>query len=159
HLDTLLRENFKGVKLHPRSQQIDLYEDHDWVYEMISERGIPLLFHCNGMEEISSPRPMVELAKRYSNLNIVIAHFCGLDNKAFEYAKPLDNVYVDTSLYSRTLKIKDLVKSGFDRLIYASDAPFDSPRASLVKVYESDLNPEDKEKILYGNAAKLLGLD
>jgi predicted TIM-barrel fold metal-dependent hydrolase len=46
-----------------------------------------------------------------------------------------------------------------DRFLFGSDYPFIAPQRCLDELSAMDLSPEVREKLLRGNAARLLGLD
>ena len=49
-------------------------------------------------------------------------------------------------------------KHGPDRILFASDMPWHRPEWELRLINSLDLSEEDKERILFKNAQKLLGL-
>jgi len=81
--------------------------------------------------------------------------------------KPLDSFrrfYSDTATFGSRAAIEcSLAFFGIDRLLFASDMPFDPEfgpgyiRAGLQAIEEMDLSTADREKILCGNALRLIG--
>jgi len=159
-LETLLNMGFKGVKLHPSAQKfVPEFKGFDWIYKMILEFDLPILFHCNGIDfEKSSARHFITLSHKFPNLKIIIAHFAGNDIDALEEIMKYSNIYVDTSINSRTMRINSFVKMGFNRFVFASDAPYDKQSVALLKIRESELTKDEEDIILYKNALKLLKL-
>jgi uncharacterized protein len=82
--------------------------------------------------------------------------------------RPLDyfkDFYADTAAFgSRAATLCGLEFYGADKVLFASDSPFDPEKGpgyirDTIKVLESiDLSQEDREKICYKNAEKLFGL-
>ena len=156
----LLDKGFRGVKLHARAQNFVIdSEKYFWIYEVCSERGLPVLFHCSVIDDASSPSRILNVCKRFPDLKVVMAHFFGNDFSIMKVAKNYPNLYVDTSMNSGTMKRNQTVKKyGFDRLVFASDVPYDSQGVSLLKIREAGLNDEEERIILEGNAERLLNI-
>lgn len=159
-LNSLLDKGFKGLKLHPRSQDFEIdNEDYFWIYEICDKRNLPILFHCSIKEENSHPSRLFNVAAKFPKLNVVMAHYFGSNPILVEEAKKYNNLYVDTSLHSTSLSRKRSVEQyGFNRLLFGSDIPYDSQGVALLKVKEAGLNKENEELILHGNAEKILNL-
>ena len=161
--DELIRllPGFKGVKLHPHSQDFTI-DDKSlyWIYEIISENKLPLIFHCSLRHTGSDPKRVLTLSKDFPDLCMIISHFFGDDMGIIPGIKDFGNIYTDTSIYCRTLRLtKAMHKFGFDRILFGSDEPYDSQKVAMLKIHQSDLTPAEIEKILSGNAIKVLGLD
>lgn len=161
-LTKLLNTNkFHGVKLHPRAEEFDpLDEKYFALYQIIEKQKIPILFHTRKENlKTTDPDRIAELAKKFPNLNIVLAHFAMASSVAIEQIKNAPNLYLDSSVVSSPRLIEMVVKSiGTDKLLFASDAPYSDQEIELLKIKKANLPEKDKEKILYGNAAKLLNL-
>ena len=87
----------------------------------------------------------------------------GLKKPHLEYFK---DFYADSAVFgSRKATVCGLDFYGADKVLFASDCPFDPERGpgyirETIKVLESlELSQEDREKISYKNAQKLFGLD
>ena len=85
-----------------------------------------------------------------------------------EWDKVLDSlagcggeVYLDTSFTldcENELMEKIIKKHGSDRILFASDCPWQSPALIAQKIDSLKLSDGDKEKIYYKNAMRLLKL-
>lgn len=159
-LIVLLDKGFKGMKLHPRAQNFKVDDKKIyWIYELCSDKKIPILFHCSIKDNESHPSKILRVAEKFPNLNIIMAHFFGNDFDIMKIVNKYPNLYVDTSMNSGTLKRKQTVeKYGFNRLVFGSDAPYDSQGIALMKIEEAGLSEKDKELIFSGNAVKILNL-
>jgi len=83
--------------------------------------------------------------------------------------KPLDAIkrfYADTATFGSRPAIEcGLEFFGIDRMLFASDMPFDPEegpgyiRETLHAIGEMDLSEEDRDKILFRNAERVFGLD
>ncbi|MFH1539906.1 MAG: amidohydrolase family protein [bacterium] len=74
-----------------------------------------------------------------------------------EAVKGLPHVYADTTAvsYNRTKVVLGIL--GPDRVVYGSDMPYSHPAIEITK-YNLILAPEDREKVFYLNARRILGL-
>jgi len=98
-------------------------------------------------------------------LKLVCAHWGGgLPFYALmpEVGKSLSNVYFDTAatpfLYKPQIfkQVADIV--GIDKILFGSDYPLLSPKRIIDQLESVGLSPEDRAKILGGNAQKLLSI-
>lgn len=102
-----------------------------------------------------------QLGKRTTDEDLapVLEH---LKRRPFEYFK---DFYADTAVFgSRPATVCGLEFYGSDRVLFASDSPFDPEKGpgyirDTIKVLESiDMSQEDREKISFRNAQALFGL-
>ncbi len=152
-------------------------------YEVCERKGIPVFFHTglDGPEpqQLVSPKFRIELGDplllqdvviRFPRLKVIIMHMGWpyADHALYMlYAYP--NVYLDTavvnwilgpSLFNRMLK-EAVDTVGSDRILFGSDQmvwPQMITPAVQAIVKADYLSMEDKRRILWGNAASLLGI-
>ena len=170
-LEELLEHNFYGVKLHPRAQAFDPIDAKYYkLYEKIEDSGKPLLIHTrkstplspkllrtNG--KFSDPDRIVSLAKKFPDLDIIIAHFANLSGDALKVIGKTDNLYVDTSIFGTTFIVKMMCNVlGAEKMIMGSDAPYSDQEIEMLKVRKAEISKSEKEKILSGNIRKILSL-
>lgn len=69
------------------------------------------------------------------------------------------NLYLDTACYHPSGVLAAIAAVGIDHVVFGSDHPpvDQTPQPSIDVVNQLDLHDEDREKILAGNAARLLG--
>jgi predicted TIM-barrel fold metal-dependent hydrolase len=83
-------------------------------------------------------------------------------NEAITVAQRNRNVYIDLSEYEFSPMAEAYVEAANtmigDKILYASAHPFVDFRIALKNYEKLPFNPEVKQKIMYDNAAKLLGL-
>jgi predicted TIM-barrel fold metal-dependent hydrolase len=78
-------------------------------------------------------------------------------DEAIEVAERHPNLVFDTSAMPYPGKIHEAVtRLGPERVLYASDGPFCSPRIEVEKVRLAGLEPDAEELVLGGNARRLL---
>jgi predicted TIM-barrel fold metal-dependent hydrolase len=134
------------------------------ILEVIDHYGmvVSLHSHTNYVEECV--KQMDEVVKNHPNVKFVGAHIC--DGALFDshLSRMIDNgnYYVDLSGggISRHGVLKHLVdECGADRILFGSDYPICNPSMYVGGVaLEYLISEEDKKKIFYDNAVKLLGL-
>lgn len=102
------------------------------------------------------------LGKRTSNKDLKATVLDRLKKRPFDYFK---DFYADTAVFgSRPATICGLEFYGADKVLFASDSPFDPEKGpgyirDTIKVLESiDMSVEDREKISFRNAHALFGL-
>ena len=157
--------DLKGIKLHPDSQQFDLDDSRLMpVYKRLSELGLPVLFHTGDYRyDYSHPRRLVKVMECCPGLVCIAAHFGGwsIFDLAMEYL--LDqSCYLDISSSMSFLgkrRSRELIEAyGTERMLFGSDYPMWMPEAELDKFMRLGFSDEDNRRILYSNAAGILGL-
>jgi hypothetical protein len=140
------------------------------VIEAVMEYNLVFLTHTSepvghqyfGKGNIT-PEVMYPFITNFPDLKIVCAHWGGgLPFYALmpEVGESLRHVYVDTAatpfLYKPQVfkHVVDIV--GSDKILFGSDYPLLSPRRIIDQLESVGLSPEDRAKILGGNAQRLL---
>jgi len=100
------------------------------------------------------------LARDFPRMNIVIGHFGNLSGNVINAMQQYRNLYLETSIMGSTPYTIQLVadRVGADRILFGSDVPYSDQLVEILKVTRSNLKTVDKERILYHNAARLLGI-
>jgi uncharacterized protein len=128
-----LAGGFRGIKLHPRAEQFTLdHPDVDRLAAIVHERGMPMLIHAGrGIPALGAHA--VELAGRYPNARIILAH-AGISDLSWIWraAADLPNLFFDTAWFmpADLLSLFSLVPPG--QILFASDAPYGSTGISAV---------------------------
>lgn len=162
-LQKCVDQGFVGVKL-----WISQYCDDPCVYplaERLIDLDIPVLLHVfykstGPLADESRSNHVRNLALRYPELKIIMAHLGGEVFHGMRTIKDCPNVYVDNS-GSRGGGV-DMTHAvnmvGADRLLFGSDSPIDAA-PSLGQILEVDVSEEDREKMLWKNAHRLFKED
>jgi predicted TIM-barrel fold metal-dependent hydrolase len=175
-------KGFKGLKLHPPVQNFSPNDPLIFpVIQKAIELDIPILFHTGPIyvrwarQAYGDPNLLDDLAIAFPEAKIVAAH-CDPLGMVPPLAGKHPNVYMDTSLTfaDRCALIPGLgemmltrptsgVTSLADKTLFGSDA---NPTYGLTRfeynllpLQRLDISDEIKQKVLGGNAAKLLKLD
>ena len=163
-------QGFKGVKIHPDYQETFIDDegyirilnsaiDEDLIVVTHSgfDVGYPQCTHC------TPERAARALDMLKGNVKIVFAHFgaCQMYEEAYQFLAGR-NVYFDTAYVLKDLSkhtfFKMLDKHSADRILFASDSPWQDIQESLDALDALGLDTQTKEKILYKNALRLLGI-
>ena len=167
-LERICDAGLKGVKLHPEYQ--GFYVDDEKmrpIYKKISDLGLITMFHAG--QDIGfappyhcTPEHLCKALKWFDS-PVVAAHWggfaccedvlqklCGLDlwmDISFGYGaipKPFAQAIVD--------------RHSPDRLLFGSDMPWHRPSWEINLLNSLDISEQDREKICFRNAKKLLAL-
>ncbi len=161
-LESLLSQGFKGVKLHPRSQNFNpLHKKFTWIYKTIEKFKIPIIFHCKSyhFDHNSHPEVLLKLARRYPRQLFIFGHFAGVNKQLFKEFVKYPNIYVETSIDVTPNAYREVVMNyGFERLLFGTDFPFSFAEIELLKLKFARLPKEIVQKILYKNAQEILSL-
>jgi predicted TIM-barrel fold metal-dependent hydrolase len=156
-IETCITElGFSGCKFHISHTAI-AYADrrYDPLFEKIRELDVPVLFHS-----FDGGAGVARAADRHPDIAMIAGHMGGYrwDEGAL-MAVDRPNVYLELccSCAERGIVEMAVKCAGPDRVLYGSDLPMLSPATTLYKVYDADLSDEVKEKILWGNMARILG--
>ncbi|MBR4989750.1 MAG: amidohydrolase [Oscillospiraceae bacterium] len=167
-LERIAAAGLKGVKFHPEYQNFYANDEKmKPIYRKISQLGLITTFHAGHDNGFAPPyHGMAEHllgAKRWLDTPVVAAHWGGMGNGA-EVINQLcgEDLWFDLSLgYNHVPKpvAQAIVeKHGTDRLLFASDMPWQRVQWELRLIESLGLSEEDKEKIFFRNARKLLNL-
>ncbi len=169
----------RGLKLHPGRQAF--FPDDPRFYplwEKAAELGAIALFHTGMMAagagtpggrglklQYTRPVPHLDnLAADFPTLRIVSAHpgWPWMDEQ-LALARHKANVFIDLSGWSPRYFPPQLVQMANtllqDKLLFGSDYPFIPPERWLADFDAAPFRDEVRPKILFENAARLLGLD
>jgi predicted TIM-barrel fold metal-dependent hydrolase len=171
----LLKEaGIKGIKFNSIFQNIRPDDERIFpLYEEIMNHEMFMIFHSgkglgeNHSDEIlSTPERISKLLNIFPKIRIVAAHFGGY--KMIEESKKYllgKDVYFDTS-YPPGLcfQQKDLILYMInhhdpDRILFGTDTPFARQKEDVEYILNLPISEDLKEKILYKNGERLLGLE
>ncbi|MFC1525727.1 amidohydrolase family protein [Candidatus Latescibacterota bacterium] len=159
----LEHEGMAGVKLEVDVNARDARLDP--IMADLEQRGAFLLHHAwyktVGMAfHESTPADIADLAGRWPAVRIVMAHLTAAGHRGVQDIKPHVNVWGDTSGSQPMASIVEYAASelGADRMVYGSDAPGRDFAVQLGRIYGAELAEGDRERILGGNARRLLGI-
>ena len=135
--------------------------DSPALYEILeAAEALKMVVNIHSLAEDS----MDALVKRFKNLKIVAAH----PGERREFSRHLnrmemsENYYLDTSgtgVFRHGVLRHGIDEFGSGRFIYGSDYPVCSPACQIGAItLDYMLSEEEKQKILYQNAADLLGI-
>lgn len=161
----LLELGLRGVKLHPDFQKCALDSEEAYNVCRAFAGKVPLLVHAGDSRyNFSNPNQLLALMEKLPDLVVIAAHFGGWSkwSDASEVLAGHPNLYVDSSssLYSLDSKTAyELVhRFGVDRVLFGTDYPMWSIETELERFHKMGLTKEEEAKILYDNAANLLGI-
>ena len=184
-LKRLAREGIRGIKIHPQYQGVDI-DDIRYlrILGKAAELGLVTVMHSGN--EIAypdqvrcSPEMTARALKQLGQIPVVLAHMGGWKN----WDRVADNLgptgcMLDTAIslgqivplapgYYREEELPllseaafcDLVRQfGADRILFGTDSPWADQSAEVQQIQKLPMTAEEKEKILGGNACRLLGL-
>ena len=164
-IDRAIKLGLKGIKLHPDFQKFKIDERKAYdIYEP-GEGRLPILFHTGDFRyDYSSPKRLANALKDFPRLTAIAAHFGGWSEweDGEKYLADNPNVYVDTSssLYEITPeKALEYIRAFTpDRVMFGTDYPMWDVRDELKLAEKIDLNDEEREKVMYKTACKLLNV-
>lgn len=167
-LERIKDAGLKGVKFHPEYQ--NFYADDPKmkpIYQKISSLGLITLFHAGHDYGFCTPyhgMPDHLLgALKWLDAPVVAAHWGGV-GCGIEVLEKLcgKDIWFDLSFGYGTMPrcfAQNIVdKHTPDRLLFASDMPWHRPSWEKRLIETLDLSQEDKDKIYYKNAMKLLNI-
>ncbi len=154
----------KGFKFHPDFQRFNIDDDKALkMYEAIGE-NYPIVLHVGDETlDFSAPRRLARVLEIFPELTFIAAHMGGY-SKWDSDAKYLlgKNLYVDTSSTMQTVPPEKMVEMihthGADKVLFGTDYPAVHLAEEAEKLLSLALTDEEKEKIMYKNAERLLSL-
>ena len=167
-LERIRQLGLHGIKLHPDYQGFFADEPRMLpIYRRCAQLGLPVLFHA-GFDPVSpqvrhaSPEALARIAEAVPELTLIAAHLGGVLqwDEAERLLVGRKNVYLDTAFASHSIdpgQFERIVqRHGAERILFASDCPWDSP----VKIHrimdDFALTPAQRSRIDWENALELL---
>ncbi|MCB2180789.1 MAG: amidohydrolase family protein [Desulfobulbaceae bacterium] len=166
-IETIHQEGFKGVKLHPYYQDFFLDEKRlETQFEKISDLGLIVVMHTGfdigfPRELRADPSKIANLMKIFPNLKFIATHMGSWQ----QWDEVLDilagkNVYLDIAFsleYLSADKALQIINShSADKLLFGSDSPWADQLDTINLLKSLKLKKTLEEKILGGNAERLL---
>ncbi len=163
------RIGLRGVKLHPMYQNFNIDDKYLYgFYELMASFGFYVMFHSGydmafpGNRQADVER-IQKVADWFKDLTIVCTHVGGWKQwDRISCLSSCKNVYTETSLTMSEMDDDQFIKaiSHFDedRILFGSDSPWTDQKEMLERTLRLKISDERKEKMVYKNAAKLLGL-
>ena len=162
-VEELTALGLRGIKIHPDFQRFEADSPKAFrLYELAEEYGLPVLIHTGDHRyDYSNPERMAQVLKAFPSLRIVGAHFGGWSvwDRAEALLPAFPNLMVDTSSSfhwmspERALRI--IRAFGADRVMFGTDYPMWPQKPEINFLNTLPLTEEEKEKILWKNAAAL----
>lgn len=152
---------FAAIKLYSPHTPWDLNQPQwDPIYQFADERALAILFHTGSD---AYPKYLSDIAPRFPRAKFVAGHSGNTPDEraqAIAAAQSHPNVYLETCSTFRTPGvIEQLVnEAGADRVLFGTDMPLMDPRPQIGKIITARISDEAKQKILGGNARRLLGI-
>lgn len=169
-LNRIKKMGLHGIKLHPDYQNFMVNEKRlDPIYDELERLGLPVTFHagydCVSPDLIHCPPELSrETAVRHPGMKMIFAHMGGNDcwRQVLDCLAGVDGeVYLDTSFSmncENSLMEKIISRHGSERILFASDCPWESPALLAEKIDSLKISDDAKENIYHKNAQRLLGI-
>lgn len=158
-----------GIKLHPDFMGCDIDSDaFSPVFDACVENDLTVIIHA-GLDFVSkdhihaTPEMILRVISTHRGLRLVCAHF----GANYMYGESLErlcdkDIWMDTAYFSHVGDIEGArrvaEKINPDRIMFASDSPWETPAETMALIEMFGLSEERKEKLFYKNAEKLIEL-
>jgi hypothetical protein len=158
---------FAGLKYHAAYENTPVSHPlfENVLDELDKKRGI-LLVHCgmynNGdMSSNTSYLHAIIVAAKHKNIRIILGHMGGstvpIIKNVCLHVRKVDNIWLETSGITSPVAIDYAVNHiGADRILFGSDAPWNSFGAMINNINDSNISEGDKQLIFYDNFFNLL---
>ena len=161
----------KGIKLHPRAQNIDIDAPYMMpIYELAEYYDIPIIIHTSGVVKGVDPIKFVNIAY-FSNVNFIVghsykAHYGIYSNESnassdafgeiLELARQQKNLYFETSFLPLDYLEELIKKVGTGQVVFGSDSPYGDPCWEKLTIEALNIPESDKIKICKTNISRLI---
>ncbi|MDP8256750.1 MAG: amidohydrolase family protein [Candidatus Alcyoniella australis] len=168
-IDKLAKMGVKGIKVHPSTQ--GFYPQGKRMmklYERCAANNLPVLYHCGpaGIEPEKLRRfTQVKLYEQpiaeFPTVTFYLGHSGATQtDEAIDLALRYPNVVLDVSCQGAIGMRKIFERADHERIVFGTDWPFYHQAFGLAKtVIACEGDDQLRRKVMYENAARLLGLD
>jgi predicted TIM-barrel fold metal-dependent hydrolase len=153
-----------GLKIHPSLERMKVSDD-GWspFLRWADEHRRPVIVHSGRWQEMASWRFCLDVAERYLQASIVIAHLGGdlptLQQDCSEEmrVRALPNAYLGTESIREYYSLRiALDRLGAERIVFGSDYPLGWPSAYLGVLDGACPSEEERRLVLGGNLLRLI---
>jgi predicted TIM-barrel fold metal-dependent hydrolase len=136
--------------------------DYAPMWEYADSKGLLVLVHTWSQCPYSDPVRLLDIAEKYKNVTVLIGHSGGVEpgvTTAIELSNKYENMYLDlTGVFLCSGRPLDyfVSQANPDKLLFSSDAAFNSLTWDIGNVLYARVSEEIKEKVLGLNAQRLL---
>jgi predicted TIM-barrel fold metal-dependent hydrolase len=167
-LDDFLIKNIDQIslfKVHPSIQKKRITDGaYDKYIKLAVEKRKPVVVHCGRWQEIASYKFPLELAEKFKDLILILAHLGGdqpslyLQCAEVVKEKKYKNVYLGTESVREFYFVNKLVNIvGAEKVIFGSDYNLGLPLTYIPIVEALNIPSSDKDLIYSGNILRLMG--
>jgi len=154
------RRGFIGFKFLSTYHEVAITGDANVpVFEFADARGLVVLSHTWGKNDLCRPELFVDLAARYRNVTWLLGHAGYGDWRiAAEIARDHPNIFLELTGACCVGGVIDLFVeiAGSEKVIFGTDFPWFDPHYGVGTVLFSRITDHDRQNILYNNAAAIL---
>ena len=167
-VEELAEKGFKGIKLHPQYQQVRV-DSPETVRVLKKAESLGLYTTIHAGVDMGMPLPLMCTPKMLSDVlgevsgkYIIAAHMGGFQMWD-EVEKELvgTDIIFDTavvgSFIDREQYRRIIINHGSDKVLFASDSPWENPCDTINALKSLELNEDDFDNITHKNALKILG--
>lgn len=169
-----------GMKIFPGHDKIYLNDKRfERIYHFCLENSIPLMVHTGlnspndkKPSEYNDPKYIAEIAKRFPELIIVIAHFYWPKIEyCIEITSGISNIYFDTSAIADddvqkhtgaeviSKSLTNLITHNPEKVMFGTDYPMCDTSKHVSLVNELNISSIQRNKIFSSNAQRIFRLD
>jgi predicted TIM-barrel fold metal-dependent hydrolase len=151
---------FRGLKVHQCWDRFDVRGvAFGAMADFAAANDLPIFIHLDG---VAQSRGLAEVAAARPDTIFSVGHLYGLE-QFMHFARPIPNVYFDFScpdIVSDARLKAALGHFGAARLLLGSDSPYgrDNLARGIDRVHSLDVSESERDLMLGGNIARLLGL-
>ena len=168
-LEGLAEKGFKGIKLHPQYQDVELDSPHIIrILEKAQGLGLYTMFHAGvdigvPTSELATPKRMKNLLNYVSGEYIIAAHLGGFKMwDAVEEHLVGSKISFDISYACSHIEKEQFLRiirnHGADKILYGSDSPWKSQGEPLSDLKKLELSQQEMDLITHKNAIRILSL-
>ncbi len=168
-LKDIAGEGLKGIKLHPMYQEFKIDSPRMLeIYAAAAELDLMVLLHCGQdlswppEDDRATPERIDRILSAVPNATFIASHMGGW--RMWEGVDRLligKHCILETSFSLSELppqKAVDMMRRhGIDRVVFGSDSPWSDHATEIARAKSLPLTAQEQEKLLYANAARLLG--
>ena len=169
-LERIKELGLKGVKLHPDYQGFSVDDERlKPLYKKISSLGLITVFHSGTDLGFYAPYgntpEKLKKALKWFSSPVVAAHWGGpgFAKDVVDLLCGEENLYFDVSfgfsIIPKYYALKILEKHSSSKLLFGTDSPWHTAEMEMALLNTLELSQEDKDKIFYKNACRLLNIN